>query len=83
VIKTTESFHPPRGGAGGVTKLSELQIDQTDRVIATTPLTIPSGTTRKIPSGHHAQITTAHGNKLAVDGTLEVDGSLLFMDLGE
>jgi len=45
-------------------------------------LSIPSGVTKVVPSGHHVQFTTAHNSRLTVDGTLQVDGSLVFMDLG-
>lgn len=68
--------------AGGVTKLSELTIDQTGRLIPAVPLSIASGVTRVIPSGHHTEIITAHNNQFTVDGVLQVDGTFLFMDLG-
>jgi len=47
----------------------------------TVPLSIPSGVTKTIPSGHHVQIITAHDNKFTVNGTLRVEGSFTFVGL--
>lgn len=65
-----------------VPKLSDITIDETGRLIPAIPLSIASGVTRTIPSGHHTQIIVAHGNRFTVNGTLQVDGSFLFMSLG-
>jgi len=45
-------------------------------------LSIGSGVTKTVPSGKHVQFVTAHNSTLTVDGTLQVDGSVIFMDLG-
>jgi len=68
----------------GVSQLSQLEIDETGRLIPAIPLTI-DGVVRTIPVGHHTQIITAHGKKFSVinGGKLIVNGCLTYYDLGD
>ena len=78
VTSRTIKIAPPLVG-----KLSELEVDETGKIIIAQPLTV-DGVTRTIPAGHHVTYLTAHGEKFVVEngGKLICDGSMTVVDLG-
>ena len=78
VTSRTIKIAPPLVG-----KLSELEVDETGKIIIAQPLTV-DGVTRTIPAGHHVTYLTVHGKKFVVEngGKLICDGSMTVVDLG-
>ena len=70
-------------GGGGVTKLSELTIDETGRITIAQPLVLNTGRTWTIPANHC--VTVVLGPKehsLSGSDTIQGDGSLILFSLG-
>lgn len=68
-------------GGAGVTKLSELTIDETGRMIIAQPLVLNTGRTWTIPADHHVLFVLGPGQYITGSDTIQGEGSLILFEL--
>jgi len=68
-------------GGGGITKLSELEIDETGRMIIAQPLVLNTGKTWTIPADHHVVFVLGPGQYITGSDTIQGEGSLILFEL--
>ena len=81
LVEATEDEYNAAHAGGGVTKLSQLTIDETGRITIAQPLVLDTGRTWTIPANHHVTLVLGPGQSLSGSDTITGEGSFILLEM--